>query len=95
MEEKKERIRESISEILELPKDIVLDLPRVILVGNIELKIENHKGIIEYSKEVVRVKVKNGIIKIIGSNLLLKSIILEEITITGNIFSVNYDNRGV
>lgn len=88
-------IKENISEILELPKDIILDLPRITVLGNLEFRIENHKGIIEYSNEKIRIKIKNGIIKLIGANLLIKTIISEEIIVTGNILSIDFDNRGV
>jgi len=88
-------LKENISEILELPKDIILDLPRITVLGNLELRIENHKGIIEYSNEKIRIKIKNGILKLIGTNLLIKTIISEEIIVTGNIFSIDFDNRGV
>jgi sporulation protein YqfC len=37
MKSKTKEIRESVSELLELPKDIMLDLPRITLLGDIQL----------------------------------------------------------
>lgn len=90
MKNKTKQIKESVSELLELPKDIILDLPRITLLGNMQLYIENHKGIIEYSKLRIRVNTKSGIIRIIGKELLIKTIITEEIIICGNIEKIEF-----
>ncbi|WP_053957566.1 sporulation protein YqfC [Inediibacterium massiliense] len=90
MNSKTSEIKESISELLELPKDIILDLPRITLLGNLQIYIENHKGIIEYSKVRIRINTKNGILSILGTNLSIKTIITEEIIITGTIHSMEF-----
>lgn len=46
MEEKFQRGKEKILNKLDLPSDISLDLPKIIVIGNREITIENHKGII-------------------------------------------------
>lgn len=83
MDNRMENLKYNISEALELPKDIVLDLPKIIMIGNIQLNISNHKGIIEYSQEVLRVNSNIGVIKITGSDLKLKTILSEEIIVNG------------
>ncbi|MFZ5965917.1 MAG: sporulation protein YqfC [Bacillota bacterium] len=90
MKSKSKELRESISELLELPKDIMLDLPRVTMVGNLQMFIENHKGIVEYSRTKIRLNTKNGIMRIIGKELLIKSIITEEIVICGKIENIEF-----
>ncbi|MBZ2175731.1 sporulation protein YqfC [Schnuerera sp. xch1] len=85
MDNKMENFKYNISEALELPKDIVLDLPKIIMVGNIQLNISNHKGIIEYTQEILRINSNIGVIKISGNNLKLKTILSEEIIVRGNI----------
>ena len=44
MENRKDTIRQAVAEFLDIPKDLVLDLPKVTLVGRNELYIENHRG---------------------------------------------------
>lgn len=90
MNGKTKEIRESISDLLELPKDIMLDLPRITLIGNLQLYIENHKGIIEYTSQRIRVNTKSGTIRITGKNLTIKIIIAEEIVICGNIENIEF-----
>ena len=75
----------NVSEALELPKDVVLDLPKIIMTGNIGLTISNHKGIIEYTQEILRINSSIGIIKIWGADMELKTILSEEIIVAGTI----------
>ncbi len=55
------------------------------MIGNLELHVSNHKGIIEYTNEILRINSNIGIIRIEGVNLELKTILSEEIIVTGNI----------
>lgn len=83
-------IKKGLAEILELPKDIILDLPKIIMIGNLQIYIENHKGILEYTDNRIRINTKNGIFRIIGKNLMLKNIVAEEIFIVGEINQVEF-----
>lgn len=84
-----ENFKERFAEIAELPKDVVMDAPRVTIIGNIQINIENHRGLIEYGSDMVRVNTSIGIYKITGHNLVIKSIAMEEIAITGQIDNVD------
>lgn len=88
MKKKMDNFKYNVSEALELPKDVVLDLPKITIMGNIELNISNHKGIIEYTQETLRINSNIGIIKINGNNMELKTILSEEIIVVGNIEKV-------
>jgi sporulation protein YqfC len=76
------------SESLDLPKEVVLDVPNIKIKGDSEVFIENHKGIIEYSKDILRLNSVLGIIKINGDNLQIKEINQEDMLILGNIFLI-------
>ncbi len=93
MEKKKktnkiENIKENISDIFELPKEITLNLPKITLVGNLQLRIENHKGIVEYTNRKIRINSKSGLLVVTGENLVIRNIIREEIVIEGVIHGV-------
>lgn len=79
-----------LSNVFELPKDIVLDLPTINLLGDEELRIENHKGISQLSSDEVVVKTSIAFIKVRGKGLLLSSLKQDGLTITGKIMSVEY-----
>lgn len=85
-----DNIKANISEALEIPKDILLDLPKVTFIGNLQVNIENHKGIIEYSDDNIRIKIKDGILKVSGMDLAIKTIVTEEIIISGKIASIDF-----
>jgi sporulation protein YqfC len=90
MKKKSYKIKETLSNALELPKDLILDVAKVTLIGSNNITVENHKGILEYNEDQIRVNTCNGILTIIGSKLNISSILQEEITITGEINSVGY-----
>lgn len=85
MKKQVESVKYNISEALELPIDIIMDLPKLTLIGNIEASLLNHKGIIEYTKETIRINTKSGVFKIIGQELEIKTILSEEIIVVGKI----------
>jgi len=83
-----------ISEYLELPKDITMGLPKMTFLGNIQLSIENHKGVIEYTKEKIRINTRIGELVINGNDLKIKSIYIEEIIVEGTIHRVEIEGEG-
>ena len=82
---------QALAGILEIPQDIILDLPRITMLGNQQLLLENHKGIIEYTSQVVRIKLNSGEIKIQGTKLTLSNLQPEQILIEGTISHLTYD----
>lgn len=90
MDSKSDIIKKGIADLLELPRDIVLDLPKITLVGNLQLYIENHKGIIEYSTGLIRINTKSGILVVTGSDLIIRTIVIEEIIVVGRIDKVEF-----
>ena len=90
MVKKSYKIREKLSNTFELPKDIVLDVSKVIIIGTGQVTVENHKGIVEYSEELIRINTGSSIMKLSGRNLTIKTILQEEITIVGEITSIEF-----
>lgn len=89
-EKPKANIKEKVSEMLELPREIVLDIPKLVFVGNKELSIENYKGIIEYSENIIRINTNTHMLKITGYNLEIKTITEEEVLVNGNIAGLEF-----
>ena len=80
-----ENFKINISDALELPLDIALDLPKITIIGDLKVDIQNHKGIIEYTSNLIRINSKIGVIKIIGEKLEIKNILSEEINVNGKV----------
>lgn len=76
---------EWLGDLFELPQEIVLNLPQIALVGNNYFRIENHRGIIEYRPDLIRINTSKGEVAVRGQNLQIRVIITEEIVISGKI----------
>ena len=83
-------LQNRISELSELPKDVVLGIPMLTMIGQMELIIENYRGIIEYTDILVRIHTKDGQIKVVGNSLKVDYYTNDEMKITGCIVSVEY-----
>ena len=91
MEEKFQRGKEKILSKLDFPSDISLDLPRIIVVGNREITIENHKGIIFFETNMVKINSRIGAIIINGENFEILFIAETSITISGVFNGISYE----
>lgn len=83
-------LKAAISEALDLPGEITLNLPKIIIIGYSQMLIENHKGVIEYTPQKIRLNSGIGVIKIEGTDLNLKNIAADDIIVTGRIKAVNF-----
>ncbi|NLA26935.1 MAG: sporulation protein YqfC [Firmicutes bacterium] len=84
-------LKEVIADFFELPYEVILDLPRVTLVGNVQLYIENHRGVIVYNENQVRLSVKNGEIIVRGEGLQIKNLLEGELLVKGLIEELDYE----
>lgn len=87
---KKGRIKRNITDAMELPREVVLNLPLITVTGNEEVFVENYKGIIEYNEETVRVNTSCGVLRIEGRNIYIKNMSAENIIVTGTILRLEY-----
>lgn len=85
---RREGLLEKTVELLDLPADALAGLPRVELVGDREVRMENHHGILAYGEEEIHVSGGPFIIKIIGKNLNLRAMTGLELLITGRITGI-------
>ena len=80
----------TIIESLELPKDLFLGMPNIQMIGNREVYISNHRGILAYSQEEIVILAKEFRIEITGKSLFINSFSKEELTISGYIHSLHF-----
>ena len=86
-------VKRRITTTFELPRDIMLDLPSMRMMGDEELIMSNHKGIAEYTKEQVRIKTGMGMVRVAGRGLMIKEINRDEIIVVGRIEAVTFRDR--
>ena len=75
----------------EIPEDVMGDLSRLTMLGNKQLLIENHRGIIEYTPTYIRLNLVDGILVIKGTHLVLGNLQLEQILVEGKVGEIHYD----
>ena len=73
------------AETFDLPADALAGLPKLELVGDGELRLENHRGILAYGREEIIISGGKVIVKIMGSGLELKAMNASELLITGTV----------
>ena len=75
---------------LKLPKDVCMGALRVTLTGNSEAWIENYRGILEYTQEMILLQTKNCRVCFEGSRLSIDYYTNEDMKISGCISQVRY-----
>ncbi|MHB9144143.1 MAG: sporulation protein YqfC [Symbiobacteriia bacterium] len=85
-------LKRRLTDLFDLPRDVTLDLPRVLLVGGLQVVIENHRGLIEYAPMRVAVGVARGQLVIQGEQLEIGIINAEEIMVLGRIRALSLED---
>ena len=84
-----QNILEHTAQIFDLPAHVVAGLTRIEIIGDKGVSIENHEGILEYEENVIKINTKLGIVQIKGTNLELKNMSRNQLSIKGEVFSVD------
>jgi len=79
--------------VLDLPEDVIFDLPRITMIGNRQLYIENHRGVLHFSSDHLVLALSQGKLEIMGSDLSIRTILSEEVFIEGIIADVQYKEK--
>ena len=80
-----------INDMLEIPKEVYSNEPKLIITGFNEAIIENYKGILEYEDYYIRINTYMGCVNINGYNLKLEKMTEDNIKITGKIESLDIE----
>ena len=86
----KRTFNDRVADTFEGSKEIFLDVPKLVFIGNRELSIENYKGICEYTESLLTVETKPCRIRLEGSALEVKSITGEMLYVTGEISRIEF-----
>lgn len=90
---KKRKTRASrLNDILEMPKEVVSNEPKITIVGFNQILIENYKSILEYEEFYVKINTYIGAININGFGLRLKEMTGDDIMVLGKIDSLDFES---
>lgn len=77
--------------LFEIPEEVASDTPKVTIVGFNKMLIENYKCVLEYQDFFIRIKMSSGLININGYQMTMKEMTKEDIIVTGNIESIDFE----
>ncbi|MEY7998965.1 sporulation protein YqfC [Clostridium sp. Mt-5] len=93
MKNKMNNTKQNIADKLDLPRDIILNMPQIKVMGNNEIIIENHKGIILFEDSQIKINSGIGLISIYGSKFEVLFIGGSTITVGGRFKSIVYEGN--
>lgn len=85
-------VRKWMTQKMDLPQDVMMDLPRITMIGQVHIYIENHRGLLAFSDGELRLLIKQGQLLVKGKAFVIKTILPEEILLEGKIDQVIYIN---
>ena len=93
MQNKFEKKKEIFAERLELPKDILMNLPKISVIGHREITIENHKGVVIFDECEIKVNSSIGLITVKGKKLEILFMEGKTLTLKGKVSKVIYEEN--
>jgi sporulation protein YqfC len=93
VEDKVYRTKQNIAEKLDLPRDIILNMPKITVTGGNEIVIENHKGVVLFGENQVKINSGVGLISIYGERFEILFMGGSTITIGGKFKSIVYEGN--
>jgi sporulation protein YqfC len=90
----KKDLKARIADASGVPKDVVLGVPLVTVIGQNEVCVENYRGILEYTDKLIRIQTKLGKIHVLGRGLQIQYYNNDEMKITGHVMTIEYYEGG-
>lgn len=85
---------ERTAEMFDLPADALAGLPKLELVGDRELWVENHRGILSYGDREILISGGAFLIRVAGEELELRAMTGVELLITGRVAQIDLGWEG-
>lgn len=86
--EKELEILTRAADVFDLPADIIGSLPHIELIGDCQLLLSCHQGILSYSTEAIDINGGKLIVRLSGENLELTAMNGSELRVKGRITKV-------
>ena len=78
------------SRLIDLPADALAGVDRVEIIGDGELRMGPHRGILAYGPEEIHISGGSIVVLVRGSGLELRAMTPEELLVTGTITAVEF-----
>ena len=91
MKKRKPKKYTKLDNLLEFPREVVSTDVKITILGFNEILIENYKNILEYGEIFIKINIFDGTINIHGFNLNLEQMTDDDIKVTGEIDSIDFE----
>ena len=81
------------NKFLDIPREVISEVPKITVTGFDEILIENFKGILEYEDFFARISTHIGNININGFNLKLSQMTEDDILVSGKIENIDFEKK--
>ena len=81
-----------LNKMLEVPDEVVMQVPKLTILKFEEVLIENYKGILEYQDFFIRIQTHIGIVNINGYQLSLEEMTVDDLVVKGKIESIDFES---
>lgn len=79
------RVEQVFADAFDIPRDAIADLPRLVVIGDSQLRIDNHRGLIACCGDRVTVGTGAAQLTIRGQDLVVEHIDRDRLLISGRI----------
>lgn len=90
----RKNLKNIVSDATNIPKDVILGVPLIRMIGREEFYIENYRGILEYTDTIIRIQTKIGQIHLAGKKLEIVYYTNDEMKVVGHIDKLEYHQGG-
>ncbi len=80
--------RNKLERLLELPREVTTNIPKITIIGFDQLMIENYKGVIEYEEYLIKINTEIGIVIMEGTKMNLSQINENDVLVNGEISKI-------
>lgn len=91
MGKRRKKWKRVVLETLDLPLEADGETVKVTMIGRSDLLVENHRGILEYALEYVRLLSGDGVIRVEGRELMLSEFGAGRAYVRGNISGWSFE----
>lgn len=87
---KKQGVLPRLADRLELPEEALSGAAKLTVIAGRRALIENHQGILEYSRERITLKLGAGCLSLMGQELRIAAMNRQEVLIRGEVQDVSW-----
>lgn len=85
---KKGRAMTRIAQMLEIPPEVLVNVSRIEVVGHLQFRVENHRGLEKYAPDQVILRLADGRLIVQGEDMVIGWIDRGELLVTGQVHSL-------